>query len=629
MYKVIDLGSHVQETGEARVQVIDPSMVKTASTEIQSFWDSLSPSPEFAYLWVIGVSAVEFYGCNNNGDAFYEEDLRKTHKDFVSNAHIFLHHVNKDPAKSIGKPVYSWYNDEMHRIELILAVNKNARGAEDIVLKIQNGEQLYVSMGCRVAHDVCSICGNKAPTRAQYCEHLRYNMKKILPDGRQVFAYNPDPKFFDISLVRKPADPTAFALDKMASEGEEYIPAILSAELGEQADSFQEKMAAVSKVADIIKQVEGTVADAKAEPYAEKVRTLMSRGFDEMDYPTMPYESLEHFGMSPAGLFAVLSHLGAPMTIGDAAWMAGRHCLGRCPSREEMCTMFRELPMALESLHKNPDSLFDIAQHVLSGYGGEFEKPLSRQLIIKIVRPVAQARITIMQGFDDPDMEKSASVFGRPDNTRRHYGANSVEKVVNSFTPRSENFASVEFTDKHGRTVRTTPYHLRQGAIHGGIDKALKKGAGMTLALGALAALLASGNADLYSRVGTAALMGIPAAHLLSGKNDRVQISHTGDEVAVGTLNDAVYKQEKHAALDFHPKEVGKYVSRAPLLGMAIPAALALDYAYNRWKYGDYADPHLTMLGSAANSAGKFVHENPVLSSLAGATLGAMLKKKI
>lgn len=34
MYKIIDLGHEVPETGEARVSLIDPSLVKTASTEI-------------------------------------------------------------------------------------------------------------------------------------------------------------------------------------------------------------------------------------------------------------------------------------------------------------------------------------------------------------------------------------------------------------------------------------------------------------------------------------------------------------------------------------------------------------------------------------------------------------------
>jgi len=133
MYKIIDLGHEVPETGESRVNLIDPQLVpsliksasQTASTEIQEFWDTIPQDPRYSYLWVIGVSAKEYYGCNNNGDAFTEEDLKHTHQHFVDNANVFLQHVNKDPAKGIGKPVFSWYNDDMHRVELILRIDKS------------------------------------------------------------------------------------------------------------------------------------------------------------------------------------------------------------------------------------------------------------------------------------------------------------------------------------------------------------------------------------------------------------------------------------------------------------------------------------------------------------------------
>ena len=101
MYKIIDLGHEVPETGEARVNLMESSLVKTASSEIQEFWDAIPQDPRYSYLWVIGVSAREYYGCNNNGDAFNEADLRKTHQNFVDNANVFLQHVNKDPAKGI------------------------------------------------------------------------------------------------------------------------------------------------------------------------------------------------------------------------------------------------------------------------------------------------------------------------------------------------------------------------------------------------------------------------------------------------------------------------------------------------------------------------------------------------
>ena len=101
MNKLIELGCEVEQTGEARVQEISPSLVKTASTEIQRFWDALKPNQRASYVHVIGMTAGEFYGPNRNGDWFSEENLIKYHDTFRTNAHVFLHHVNKDPEKSV------------------------------------------------------------------------------------------------------------------------------------------------------------------------------------------------------------------------------------------------------------------------------------------------------------------------------------------------------------------------------------------------------------------------------------------------------------------------------------------------------------------------------------------------
>jgi len=46
-------------------------------------------------------------------------------------------------------------------------------------------------------------------TRADYCEHAKKLMNRILPDGRKVFVYNDFPRFFDISFVFIGADKTA------------------------------------------------------------------------------------------------------------------------------------------------------------------------------------------------------------------------------------------------------------------------------------------------------------------------------------------------------------------------------------------------------------------------------------
>jgi len=72
---------------------------------------------------------------------------------------------------------------------------------------------------CGVPYDLCSICGNEAPTRAQYCDHMKYNKLSLTKEGNQVFCYNDQPHLHDISQVAVPAFRVAFALSKVASGG--------------------------------------------------------------------------------------------------------------------------------------------------------------------------------------------------------------------------------------------------------------------------------------------------------------------------------------------------------------------------------------------------------------------------
>jgi intein/homing endonuclease len=169
MIKIINLGYEVPETGETRVDLLHEGLIKTASNEIQQYWAKLDRDPDKAYLHVIAMTDSSKYGPNNNGDWFEGSDLRKYHPTFVESAHVFLHHINKDPKKSIGKPIYSFYNENMARVELILELDKKSSLAQETIRKIKNGDQIFVSMGVHVAHDVCSICANSAKTRREYC----------------------------------------------------------------------------------------------------------------------------------------------------------------------------------------------------------------------------------------------------------------------------------------------------------------------------------------------------------------------------------------------------------------------------------------------------------------------------
>ena len=80
-------------------------------------------------------------------------------------------------------------------------------------------DESYVA-GFAAVHN-CSICHNKAKNVSLYCDHLKYAMNQTLPDGRQVYAVNTLPKFFDISYVLKGAEKTAKVLMKLASNKEQ------------------------------------------------------------------------------------------------------------------------------------------------------------------------------------------------------------------------------------------------------------------------------------------------------------------------------------------------------------------------------------------------------------------------
>ena len=581
MYKVIDLGVEVASTGEPRVRTLEPSLVKTASTEIQDYWDTLGKNDKYAYLWVIGVSAMEYYGCNNNGDAFTEADLKKTIPDWTANAHIFLHHVNKDPRKSIGKPVYAWYNNEMHRVELILAIDKSANGAAAVVERIKNGEQLYVSMGCNVKYDVCSICGHQSKARSEYCDHLRYNLKKILPDGKQVYALNPNPKFFDISIVTKPADPTAFALDKIASEGglQHTASVLSSAELGEQSERMAEKVASLRKMADILKQVEGRVAATKN---IQAAKDIAEQGFEDFDYPDMPYEHFEHNGITPLMLLMALSALRAPITLGDSYWMSGLPRMG-----VGMGDALHMLPDSMDMLADHPDSIGDILANLFRGQ--HTPTPLQRKVTIHIIKPAAVRRITFI--------------------TRLNKIASQNE------VPADRNFFPIEAVDENGRRYRTSPYHLQVDSLSNKVLPSMWRGRSyknipwpkLLAALGGMGILAALSCGSLNG----AAASSIPflVGNLASRLGARNLETHlTGVEVPADSWKQPI---EKTSAVK--PENI------LPAVGVLTPAALALDYLYQQWKAerdGGYVEDNL------ANRIGYETTQHPVLASLLGLTAG-------
>ena len=269
----------------------------TLLPEVSRYISSLRPRPDAQYVLLNAMGAGEYWGSNINGDYFSEAALIHAPNDWTGNplldkqkaeewhygfptfysAHPYAHHRNKDASRAFGEVELAAWNPRMKRVELVTRVDEDKClkfGGSGVWDKLKMGGHPDVSMGCKVPYDTCSVCldwdtyrkaqatfrpgQDKTPgdavlrmhkalkqknghgirgvsiTRADYCEHAKKSMNRILSDGRKVFVYNDYPKFFDISFVFIGADKTAKVMMKIASAGQNFWDIGSSAELAEK-----------------------------------------------------------------------------------------------------------------------------------------------------------------------------------------------------------------------------------------------------------------------------------------------------------------------------------------------------------------------------------------------------------
>jgi len=217
------------------------TFVKRASVRLFDKLSSVKFGPGEIPVHLIAIGATEKFGCNRNGDGFKEVTCREYHPTFVKYARWYREHQSRDKSKSRGIVKLSDYNERMSRVELVIALNGTKEAAErngGLIAdaeqeKLARDEDIGVSMGCSVSEDICSGCGHHAKTRAQYCGPeectkyggLRDNLAKTFEDGHILHADNPDPTFFDISNVQRPADRIAQTIGraKFAAEYEQMV----------------------------------------------------------------------------------------------------------------------------------------------------------------------------------------------------------------------------------------------------------------------------------------------------------------------------------------------------------------------------------------------------------------------
>lgn len=233
-----DLGvDPVEIIGASRATGMDKTAMLKRGSAFADVLDGIRPERGRTLLHVITTGAMERYGANRNGDAFNEDamdytapepergmpatirldgGLRKYHdSSYMSkSAAVYQeHHSDEEPS---GRIVAARYNGDMHRGELIISVDDEKWGPR--LHKKASGQDIYLSMGCRVSHDTCSRCLRQAKVASEHCDHFKRHRGELGDDGVRNFVINDAPHFYDISGVDVPADRIAYVLRKVASE---------------------------------------------------------------------------------------------------------------------------------------------------------------------------------------------------------------------------------------------------------------------------------------------------------------------------------------------------------------------------------------------------------------------------
>lgn len=254
--KVASVGVHVPESLAGKIKELQGNL----------------PADKVAF-YNRALGSYESFGLNRNGDGFARHELQANHDTFVKNAHYFKHHQNRDPALGRGRPVASAFNDATDMVDLVIVADMD-KCAEQIHA-LEQGKRVPTSMGAKVAFDVCTICGHRARSRNEYCEHVKmaaadpFGMCRILPDGRVCGVMNPNPRFFDISDVIVGAAEESETLMKVASAH----GVVSSAHL---AELLLPKVAFEDKQSAHVKELPGEVTEVY-RPLARGVRDLGER----------------------------------------------------------------------------------------------------------------------------------------------------------------------------------------------------------------------------------------------------------------------------------------------------------------------------------------------------------------
>ena len=169
--------------------------------------------------------------------------------------------------KKIGGKIYVPIEYSQVKDENCLVYNLEVEEDESYII---NGIAVH---NCKVPADICSVCSNRAKTRADYCGHMLNSPGKTLSDGRKIFVYNPKPIFFDISFVTNPADKSARVLHKLEEkDGQNCLGSICVVQVPKEFPSKPQKEEKVESATEKTAQEKVTTKKHKPTKVVRQIK---------------------------------------------------------------------------------------------------------------------------------------------------------------------------------------------------------------------------------------------------------------------------------------------------------------------------------------------------------------------
>lgn len=162
---------------------------------------------------------------NDNFDGFPAEEIKKAYTTFMGKP-VFVNHKNANHRRARGVIVAVALHEDTNPdgspdtwAEVLMEVD--AVRFPVLAEAVERGDIARTSMGTDVKYSICTACGNKAYTPADYCQHIPkmkgMKIHRTLASGEKQEVLVAEMcyglGFFENSLlVEPPADPTAYVL---------------------------------------------------------------------------------------------------------------------------------------------------------------------------------------------------------------------------------------------------------------------------------------------------------------------------------------------------------------------------------------------------------------------------------